>query len=171
MVGIKQLFGQDFEWSDFKYFTSMIAICNDHNLGCVISRSEGYLCLPKKHGANFPEAMQKLLEGKFRLGQFFLFRLKMTCNLLKAVMTFLKRWRWRQRIRITVTGENVYEAPIELHDQQLMFPEYRFMDCLQEQHPAAATVVPYNEGRSRQVRILPVLALNEVFIGESLSSR
>lgn len=110
------------------------------------TRSEGYLCLPKKYSNNFPEAMKKLLDGKFR-------------------------WRRRQRIRITMTGENVYEPPVELHDQQLMYPEYRFMDCLQEQHPAADTVITENGRRNKHSRILPVLALNEVFIGESLSSR
>ncbi|GAB6026087.1 hypothetical protein CHUAL_012290 [Chamberlinius hualienensis] len=110
------------------------------------TRSEGYLCLPKKYSGDFPKAMEKLMNGKFR-------------------------WRWRKRIRITLTGENVYEDPIELHDQQLMYPEYRFIDCIQEQHPAASTVTFNNGNRKKQTRILPVLALNEVFIGESLSSR
>uniref|UniRef100_T1JBC5 NAD kinase 2, mitochondrial n=1 Tax=Strigamia maritima TaxID=126957 RepID=T1JBC5_STRMM len=108
------------------------------------SRSEGYLCLPAKYSTDFPLAMKKLLEGRFR-------------------------WNLRHRVRITLTGENAFEPPLELHDSQLTYPEYRFMDCIQEHHKAAL-LLPKNTD-NRQVRVLPILALNEVFIGESLSSR
>lgn len=110
------------------------------------SRSEGYLCLPKKYSNNISLAVDKLVKGHFR-------------------------WNWRQRLRITLIGEHAYEPPVELHDQQLLYPEYRFMDCLQEQHRSAlANVLPEGVNKKR-VRVLPVLALNEIFIGESLSSR
>ena len=65
---------------------------------------------------------------------------------------------FRRRIRITLIGDNIYEPPVELHDQQLQHPEYRFMDCLQElQHQSNLL-----KDTSRNKRVLPVRALNEV---------
>jgi len=140
------------------------------------TRSEGHLCLPKRYSAvdAVDDAVDAVLTGKFR-------------------------WMFRRRLRVTLTGEeNVVTAPaIELHNQQLQYPEYRFFDFLQEQsvnasdHPltperreAMAKTGGYvpclsseraGAGRRDQSsirsRVLPVLALNEVFFGESLSSR
>lgn len=111
------------------------------------TRSEGYLCLPKKYSVNVREAIRKLFEGKFR-------------------------WTFRRRIRITLTGECVYDPPIELHDQQLAHPEYRFFDCLQEEHHAAGTSSePLDCSVTRRTRVLPILALNEVYFGECVSAR
>ena len=68
------------------------------------------------------------------------------------------RWLFRKRIRIELIGEKIYDPPIELHDQQLQHPEYRFMDCLQElQHQSNLS-----KDLSTNRRVLPVRALNEV---------
>ncbi|XP_018494362.1 NAD kinase 2, mitochondrial isoform X2 [Galendromus occidentalis] len=117
------------------------------------SRSIGYLCLPGKYTEAFPAALQKLLAGSFR-------------------------WLWRQRIRVSVQGEHAYDPPIELHDQQLQYPEYRFIDCINEEHKPATPNAPPEGAESSEnppiaspIRILPIKSLNEVFVGESLSSR
>ncbi|KAG8228457.1 hypothetical protein J437_LFUL009108 [Ladona fulva] len=109
------------------------------------SRSEGYLCLPKYYSSNVKEAVEKLKNGDFL-------------------------WLHRKRIRITLIGDRVDDPPIELHDQQLLHPEYRFFDCIQEQHKTALKSKDIPESSAKR-RVLPVLALNEVFIGECLSAR
>ncbi|XP_035221547.1 NAD kinase 2, mitochondrial-like [Stegodyphus dumicola] len=76
---------------------------------------------------------------------------------------------YRQRIRVTLTGEHAFDPPVELHDQQLQYPEYRFLDCVEGHHKTNSPKVPKLEPKIKHE--LPVRALNEVFIGESLSSR
>ncbi|XP_077499866.1 NAD kinase 2, mitochondrial isoform X1 [Amblyomma americanum] len=114
------------------------------------SRSVGYLCLPGHYTENFPLALKRLLTGKFQ-------------------------WMWRQRLRVTLKGEHAFDAPVELHDQQLQYPEYRFLDCWQEQHRKPTTedggTAPPHSTVADAVHVLPVRSLNEVFVGESLSSR
>jgi NAD+ kinase len=72
------------------------------------TRSEGYLCVPKHFSFNLDHAIEMLLNGHFR-------------------------WFFRRRLRITLIGDNgeIYESAIELHKQQLQYPEYRYMDFLQ----------------------------------------
>ncbi|KFM59855.1 NAD kinase domain-containing protein 1, partial [Stegodyphus mimosarum] len=108
------------------------------------TRSLGYLCLPSHYTENFPEALNRLRNGNFR-------------------------WMYRQRIRVTLTGEHAFDPPVELHDQQLQYPEYRFLDCVEGHHKTNSPKVPKLEPKIKNE--LPVRALNEVFIGESLSSR
>ena len=81
------------------------------------------------------------------------------------------RWFFRKRLRITLIGDpvKINQIPVELHEQQL--PEYRYMDLMTEtgcDHPfkEANTTEPLESTRT-----LPILALNEIYIGESLSSR
>jgi len=105
------------------------------------TRSEGYLCLPKKYSLEIKDAFNKLYKGQFR-------------------------WLFRKRLRITLIGERIYDPPIELHDQQLHHPENRFFD---DEELLGKTSVP-NVNLSNR-RELPVKALNEVFIGEALSAR
>ncbi|XP_054706903.1 NAD kinase 2, mitochondrial-like [Uloborus diversus] len=107
------------------------------------TRSLGYLCLPSFYTENFPEAMKRLKSGNYR-------------------------WMHRKRIKVTLSGEHAFAQPVELHDQQLQYPEYRFLDCVEEPQNSAPKV-PKLE--SKLMRELPVRALNEVFVGESLSSR
>lgn len=105
--------------------------------------SVGHLCLPPPYSVNFERAVEKLHTGQFQ-------------------------WMYRQRLRVTLEGENALEEPIELHDQQLHHYEHRYLD-LEPRSPdeqrSGANVGPV--GR----RTLPVRALNEIFAGESLSSR
>jgi len=112
-------------------------------------KSEGYLCLPKHYSFNMKEGFDCLLNGKFW-------------------------WFFRMRLRITLIGDpvKISEPPVELHDQQLQYPEYRFMDLMTENgttdHPFREPLEDEEKAKSLS---LPILALNEVYIGESLSSR
>ncbi|KAM7167130.1 NAD kinase 2, mitochondrial isoform 1-T1 [Macrochelys suwanniensis] len=73
------------------------------------------------------------------------------------------RWQWRQRIRMYLEGTGINPTPVDLHEQQLS----------QEQHSRALVNGRFYDQRSEVSgpHLLPVRALNEVFIGESLSSR
>ena len=68
-----------------------------------------------------------------------------------------------------MSGHHENDEPIELHDQQLQFYEHRFSEHVVEGETYRQNVNVSENAISP--RILPVLALNEVFIGESLSSR
>ncbi|CAJ0958025.1 unnamed protein product [Ranitomeya imitator] len=73
------------------------------------------------------------------------------------------RWQWRQRIRLFLEGTGINLTPVDLHEQQLSL----------EQHSKAHSAGGHPEQTSATVsgpHLLPVRALNEVFIGESLSS-
>nr|XP_057920675.1 NAD kinase 2, mitochondrial isoform X2 [Doryrhamphus excisus] len=107
-------------------------------------RSEGHLCLPVKYTRKFPEALGKLSCGEFR-------------------------WQWRQRIRLHLEGTGINPTPVDLHEQQLSL----------EQHSQAHRITTMdnkqkmgilNESFSK-ASLLPIRSLNEIFIGESLSSR
>ncbi|RCN46935.1 hypothetical protein ANCCAN_06975, partial [Ancylostoma caninum] len=135
--------------------------------------SEGYMCLmrklPKEH---FRSALQRLLDGDFS-------------------------WLYRQRIRITLSGDaqNGVGDSIDLHDRQLnqepsttrwsdslsmpsssvhQTAQQRSPRCSDTESSSNAAKKSKKRPRSPFERVtvqLPVLALNEVFIGESLSSR
>ncbi|TRY79665.1 hypothetical protein TCAL_07301 [Tigriopus californicus] len=117
-------------------------------------RSEGYLCLPKYFSDHVGEAVEKIGIGAFS-------------------------WFLRKRLRITLIGDRdkISEKALELHSQQLTYPEYRYVELINEttepsDHPLVDN--PESNGNSDlklSKRVLPILALNEVFVGESLSSR
>ncbi|XP_073537787.1 NAD kinase 2, mitochondrial isoform X2 [Phyllobates terribilis] len=74
------------------------------------------------------------------------------------------RWQWRQRIRLFLEGTGINLTPVDLHEQQLSL----------EQHSRAHSAGGHPEQTSATIsgpHLLPIRALNEVFIGESLSSR
>lgn len=75
------------------------------------------------------------------------------------------RWQWRQRIRLHLEGTGINPTPVDLHEQQLSL----------EQHSQAHRITNQTDNRKSDSnsgpRLLPVRGLNEVFIGESLSSR
>ncbi|ELU16622.1 hypothetical protein CAPTEDRAFT_170107 [Capitella teleta] len=107
-------------------------------------RSEGHLCLPKQYSYNVDLALQKILDDKFQ-------------------------WLWRQRIRIALAGRSPSDyEPFDLLQQQLDFPEYRYWEHVREHE--IHNIDQENVSPLRK-EVLPVLALNEVFMGESLSSR
>ena len=60
---------------------------------------------------------------------------------------------------------------MNLHDQELMYPEYRYWEHVRENEMYFGDST--NRVRMEVVppRVLPILALNEVFIGESLAAR
>ena len=82
------------------------------------------------------------------------------------------RWFFRRRLRITLTGdpEKINQPPVELKEQQLQYPEYRYMDMMNEMDSDHPFKEPMEE-KPEVSRTLPILALNEIYIGESLSSR
>ncbi|XP_074035809.1 NAD kinase 2, mitochondrial isoform X2 [Leptinotarsa decemlineata] len=96
------------------------------------TRSEGYLCLPKRYSSDIRGAIERLQKGCFE-------------------------WLMRSRIRTTlVVSEEENLVPKYLHDTE--------GDC-----DALFKVKTRSNGDGGKV--LPVLALNEVFVGESLSAR
>ncbi|XP_041816701.1 NAD kinase 2, mitochondrial isoform X2 [Chelmon rostratus] len=107
-------------------------------------RSEGHLCLPVRYTRAFPEALEKLCRGEFR-------------------------WLWRQRIRVHLEGTGINPTPVDLHEQQLSL----------EQHSQAHRITTMDLQRKTgtlhesffKPSLLPIRSLNEIFIGESLSSR
>ncbi|XP_044030011.1 NAD kinase 2, mitochondrial isoform X6 [Siniperca chuatsi] len=107
-------------------------------------RSEGHLCLPVRYTRAFPEALEKLCRGEFR-------------------------WLWRQRIRLHLEGTGINPTPVDLHEQQLSL----------EQHSQAHRITTMDSQRRTgtlhesfsKPNLLPIRSLNEIFIGESLSSR
>ncbi|CAI5443898.1 unnamed protein product [Caenorhabditis angaria] len=127
------------------------------------SGSEGYMCLMRKlPEENLAAALRRLFSGDFE-------------------------WLYRQRIRITVTGEAGIGDAIELHDQQLnrdpsttrwtdnpRCPAADQEECMALSPPLKKRTISsddLSEERVLETAELPVLALNEVFVGESLSSR
>ncbi|XP_077479724.1 NAD kinase 2, mitochondrial [Stigmatopora argus] len=107
-------------------------------------RSEGHLCLPVKYTRKFPEALGRLFRGEFR-------------------------WQWRERSRLHLEGTGINPTPLDLHEQQLSL----------EQHSQAHRITTMDNQqktgtlneRFSKPSLLPVRSLNEIFIGESLSSR
>ncbi|XP_058880847.1 NAD kinase 2, mitochondrial-like isoform X3 [Acipenser ruthenus] len=74
------------------------------------------------------------------------------------------RWQWRHRSRIYLEGTGINLTPVDLHEQQMSL----------EQHSKAHRISMnsnHKSGETSGPHLLPVRALNEVFIGESLSSR
>lgn len=107
-------------------------------------RSEGHLCLPVRYTRAFPEALDRLSRGEFR-------------------------WLWRQRIRLHLEGTGINPTPVDLHDQQLSLEQHNRahrISTMDRQHRSGALPQTY----SKPI-LLPVRSLNEIFIGESLSSR
>nr|XP_005161223.1 NAD kinase 2, mitochondrial isoform X2 [Danio rerio] len=104
-------------------------------------RSEGHLCLPVRYTHAFSEALQKLRKGDFR-------------------------WQWRQRIRMHLEGTGINPTPVDLHELQLSLQQHskahRISTGTQSSTPHDSPEAPH---------LLPVRGLNEIFIGESLSSR
>lgn len=107
-------------------------------------RSEGHLCLPVRYTHTFPEALQKLFRGDFR-------------------------WLWRQRIRLHLEGTGINPTPVDLHEQQLSLEQHT------QAHRSSTSDAHCRTGEVpesfSQPCLLPVRSLNEIFIGESLSSR
>ncbi|XP_026860741.2 NAD kinase 2, mitochondrial isoform X6 [Electrophorus electricus] len=134
-------------------------------------RSEGHLCLPVRYTHTFSDALQKLRNGEFS-------------------------WQWRQRIRMHLEGTGINPTPVDLHEQQLSLEQHskahRTTTEAQRSRALAANLFPCFltvflcthlcllpltwswKGTTHNYTtpcLLPVRGLNEIFIGESLSSR
>ena len=69
------------------------------------------------------------------LNKGYLYRIKVKLMSEIKICLFISvyfRWRWRQRIQVTMSGQHINDDPIELHDQQLVFPEHRFTEHVGE---------------------------------------
>ncbi|KAI4886835.1 hypothetical protein NFI96_018405 [Prochilodus magdalenae] len=104
-------------------------------------RSEGHLCLPVRYTHAFSEALHKLRKGEFR-------------------------WQWRQRIRMHLEGTGINPTPVDLHEQQLSLEQHNKAHRSSTESQRSTTFNSYTTPY-----LLPVRGLNEIFIGESLSSR
>uniref|UniRef100_A0A3B3C938 NAD kinase 2, mitochondrial n=1 Tax=Oryzias melastigma TaxID=30732 RepID=A0A3B3C938_ORYME len=102
--------------------------------------SEGHLCLPVRYTRAFPEALDKLCRGEFR-------------------------WLWRQRIRLHLGGTGINPTPVDLHEQQLSLEQHSQAHRSDSQQRSGALHQSVSTPS-----LLPVRGLNEIFIGESLSS-
>ncbi|XP_014103445.1 NAD kinase 2, mitochondrial isoform X1 [Bactrocera oleae] len=104
-------------------------------------RSEGRLMLPKHYTENTADAVTKIKSGDFQ-------------------------WMYRTRIRTSILGSNgkipestdLYRHTVTKMEQEKTEPEYL----------SKAWSLRY---KAKMKRVLPYLALNEVFIGEQLSAR
>jgi len=72
---------------------------------------------------------------------------------------------------MTVYGRDASVVPVDLHKQQMLFPEHRFWEHVGESEQSHQMSSIQNSVTDFSPKLLPVLALNEVFIGESLSAR
>ncbi|XP_069370288.1 NAD kinase 2, mitochondrial isoform X2 [Paralichthys olivaceus] len=107
-------------------------------------RSEGHLCLPVRYTRAFPEALEKLCRGEFR-------------------------WLWRQRIRVHLEGTGINPTSVDLHEQQLSLEQHsqaHRITTMDGQHKTGTLHESFSKPS-----LLPIRSLNEIFIGESLSSR
>nr|XP_009293577.1 NAD kinase 2, mitochondrial isoform X3 [Danio rerio] len=81
-------------------------------------------------------------------------------------VTISSRWQWRQRIRMHLEGTGINPTPVDLHELQLSLQQHskahRISTGTQSSTPHDSPEAPH---------LLPVRGLNEIFIGESLSSR
>ncbi|EFO27608.1 hypothetical protein LOAG_00877 [Loa loa] len=83
---------------------------------------------------------------------------------LKRLLAGDFRWLYRQRIRIRLEGDVGDIEPFYLHEEQLPFHYSKMQEMLKSRRKTENPT----EGN---VNVLSDLALNDVFIGESLSSR
>ncbi|CAG9530677.1 unnamed protein product [Cercopithifilaria johnstoni] len=83
---------------------------------------------------------------------------------LKRLLAGDFRWLYRQRIRIRLEGDIGNNEPFYLHEEQLPFHNLKKQEILKSRRRSENNV----EGH---VNVLSDPALNDVFIGESLSSR
>ncbi|KAM9841572.1 NAD kinase 2, mitochondrial [Aulostomus maculatus] len=107
-------------------------------------RSEGHLCLPVRYTHEFPEALKKLCRGEFR-------------------------WLWRQRIRLHLEGTGINPTPVDLHEQQLSLEQHNQAHRITTMESQQRTGTLHDS--ISKPSLLPIRSLNEIFIGESLSSR
>lgn len=127
------------------------------------TKSVGHLCLPSYYSNKFDRVIDVLKNGKYQ-------------------------WQYKQRLRVTLVGEAADEEPRELNDIRFNLRSInQFLDQEDSQDqssparsrsPLQHNTVQYQPpqpGKSSQqhpkTRQLKERALNEVFVGETLSAR
>jgi len=108
--------------------------------------SEGHLLLPKYLSGNVTGTFKKIFDGDFD-------------------------WLMRARIQVSFEGQNLNVKPIELHEQALNHYENRFYEHFEEDRTAYLESDKSSATIEKPTDNTVNLALNEVFIGESLSAR
>uniref|UniRef100_A0A1I8GWA6 NAD(+) kinase n=1 Tax=Macrostomum lignano TaxID=282301 RepID=A0A1I8GWA6_9PLAT len=151
-------------------------------------KSEGYLCMPTSKTA--PDAIDALLAGslgcKRDSGASALIMGPQSGTMDRPILIRRShsprfRWLWRQRIRVSMStglpssSQSSADSPADgasrLQSLHLRYPEYRFSEHYKELEEAWLRRQPMLQCQEHELSPLPVLALNEVFIGESLSAR
>lgn len=116
------------------------------------TKSVGHLCLPSQYSNNFDKVIELLKAGKFQ-------------------------WQYKHRLRVTLVGEAADEEPLELNDIRYNILSLRGMSQFldhndnQEHNPLARSTSPSEASKKCRVRQLKERALNEVFVGETLSAK
>lgn len=80
------------------------------------------------------------------------------------------RWLMRARVSVNFDGQHPQLEPVELHDQFLYNLEHRYYEHVEENRTAKIATVKKTSETGSLVKY-PNSALNEIFIGESLSAR
>lgn len=117
------------------------------------TKSVGHLCLPNRYSNNFDQVIDLLKSGKYQ-------------------------WQYKQRLRVTLIGEAADEEPKQLNDIRCDLRGFFDQDLDQ-----ARINHNHNENQAKKsfrtvdgkvvhkIRQLKERALNEVFVGETLSAR
>lgn len=114
------------------------------------TKSVGHLCLPSKFSNNFDQVIELLKKGKFQ-------------------------WLYKQRLRVTLIGEAAEEEPRELNDIRYNLSgmnQFLDQDDSQDRASSSRSRSPFRTNNHQtKIRQLKERALNEVFVGETLSAR
>ncbi|XP_012220251.1 NAD kinase 2, mitochondrial isoform X2 [Linepithema humile] len=113
-------------------------------------KSEGYLLLSEKYTRNIPEIFKRLKAGHYSV-------------------------LMRRRIRITLKGEGIWESPFHLHEKGRVTggesANFDHHESITYRFYINENVEDCKHNELPKERRLPWLALNEVYLGETMSAR
>lgn len=132
------------------------------------TKSVGHLCLPSRYSNNFDKVIELLRDGKYQ-------------------------WQYKQRLRVTLIGDAADEEPKALNDMRYDMRGFLDQDFDQDRHNQQHNNPNHHQQHPRvnhldgqcnnvtfktvdgkvfhKIRQLRERALNEVFVGETLSAR
>lgn len=109
------------------------------------TKSVGHLCLPSRFSNHFDQVIDLLKQGKYQ-------------------------WQYKQRLRVTLVGEDAHEESKQLND--IRCDLRGFLDQDPDHQATKQKSSPSIDGKVvYKTRELKERALNEVFVGETLSAR